>query len=110
MVEDLEVSDRLALWRWPDTRGEPVCPRCQDRKSTRLNSSHQISSYAVFCLKKKTKRVALTLSSRRAPSRRGQSAHPTAPPSRLTHASPAYAHSAAPPPSRRAPRSSTARS
>src|SRR5438552_18000815 len=25
----------------------------QDRKSTRLNSSHQISSYAVFCLKKK---------------------------------------------------------
>src|SRR5947208_9321967 len=23
----------------------------QDRKSTRLNSSHQISSYAVFCLK-----------------------------------------------------------
>src|SRR5258708_14829867 len=27
----------------------------QDRKSTRLNSSHQIISYAVFCLKKKTK-------------------------------------------------------
>src|SRR5207244_12999585 len=26
-----------------------------DRKSTRLNSSHQIISYAVFCLKKKTK-------------------------------------------------------
>src|SRR5207244_5544411 len=24
-----------------------------DRKSTRLNSSHQINSYAVFCLKKK---------------------------------------------------------
>src|SRR5258708_24460557 len=29
-----------------------VQPR--DRKSTRLNSSHQIISYAVFCLKKKT--------------------------------------------------------
>src|SRR5258708_32484898 len=29
-----------------------------DRKSTRLNSSHQIISYAVFCLKKKKKRVA----------------------------------------------------
>src|SRR5258708_17093372 len=29
-----------------------------DRKSTRLNSSHQIISYAVFCLKKKTKRSA----------------------------------------------------
>src|SRR5258708_11219324 len=28
-----------------------------DRKSTRLNSSHQIISYAVFCLKKKTKAV-----------------------------------------------------
>src|SRR5258708_21500211 len=27
-----------------------------DRKSTRLNSSHQIISYAVFCLKKKKKR------------------------------------------------------
>src|SRR5258708_22836687 len=26
---------------------------CGDRKSTRLNSSHQIISYAVFCLKKK---------------------------------------------------------
>src|SRR5258708_27268012 len=28
-----------------------------DRKSTRLNSSHQIISYAVFCLKKKKTRV-----------------------------------------------------
>src|SRR6476660_10302380 len=27
--------------------------RLADRKSTRLNSSHQIISYAVFCLKKK---------------------------------------------------------
>src|SRR5258708_28680830 len=27
-----------------------------DRKSTRLNSSHQIISYAVFCLKKKNKK------------------------------------------------------
>src|SRR5256885_5486595 len=26
-----------------------------DRKSTRLNSSHLVISYAVFCLKKKTK-------------------------------------------------------
>src|SRR5437588_5478040 len=31
------------------------CFRCgaQDRKSTRLNSSHTVISYAVFCLKKK---------------------------------------------------------
>src|SRR5207244_4897164 len=30
-----------------------------DRKSTRLNSSHQIISYAVFCLKKKNTAVPL---------------------------------------------------
>src|SRR5258708_24883314 len=29
--------------------------QARDRKSTRLNSSHQIISYAVFCLKKKNK-------------------------------------------------------
>src|SRR5256885_7017670 len=28
-----------------------------DRKSTRLNSSHLVISYAVFCLKKKNKRI-----------------------------------------------------
>src|SRR5205807_4169911 len=31
-----------------------ICPSKLDRKSTRLNSSHLVSSYAVFCLKKKT--------------------------------------------------------
>src|SRR5258708_38530240 len=31
-------------------------PTSLDRKSTRLNSSHQIISYAVFCLKKKKRR------------------------------------------------------
>src|SRR5947208_8040570 len=30
----------------------------RDRKSTRLNSSHQIISYAVFCLKKKKHHAA----------------------------------------------------
>src|SRR5688572_31814133 len=30
-------------------------PRAEDRKSTRLNSSHSQISYAVFCLKKKKK-------------------------------------------------------
>src|SRR5207247_10397551 len=36
----------------------PPCRRrsCSDRKSTRLNSSHEWISYAVFCLKKKTNR------------------------------------------------------
>src|SRR5258708_26956647 len=40
-----------------DVEVHVVCPPDhqggQDRKSTRLNSSHQIISYAVFCLKKK---------------------------------------------------------
>src|SRR2546429_7013095 len=31
-----------------------------DRKSTRLNSSHGYISYAVFCLKKKKKKIAST--------------------------------------------------
>src|SRR5258708_13860712 len=42
----------------PGIEGMPgvVCAaegKCLDRKSTRLNSSQQIISYAVFCLKKK---------------------------------------------------------
>src|SRR6185436_19681227 len=36
--------------------------RCRDRKSTRLNSSHQIISYAVFCLKKKKKKNEMLVS------------------------------------------------
>src|SRR5438132_8687998 len=62
-----------------DGRAAPACRRCrlptlcllgrihgrwerhgrlqhQDRKSTRLNSSHTVISYAVFCLKKKKKK------------------------------------------------------
>src|SRR6476660_1323582 len=39
---------------WPRDRERPRGERGdRDRKSTRLNSSHQITSYAVFCLKKK---------------------------------------------------------
>src|SRR5256885_8511071 len=32
-----------------------AAPETRDRKSTRLNSSHLVISYAVFCLKKKKK-------------------------------------------------------
>src|SRR5258708_9238535 len=39
-------------WGGPPTG---TVPSVADRKSTRLNSSHQIISYAVFCLKKKKK-------------------------------------------------------
>src|SRR5256885_9233201 len=37
-----------AMHNWPAMRAGTV-----DRKSTRLNSSHLVISYAVFCLKKK---------------------------------------------------------
>src|SRR2546426_3296495 len=45
----------------PPPRGQGKAPATlRDRKSTRLNSSHLVISYAVFCLKKKNKlRVAL---------------------------------------------------
>src|SRR2546429_5091176 len=44
--------------RWLSRAGAALDLRCaqrvaQDRKSTRLNSSHGYISYAVFCLKKK---------------------------------------------------------
>src|SRR5438552_13585364 len=45
------ASDAAATVR-TDTRSRSQRP-IRDRKSTRLNSSHQIISYAVFCLKKK---------------------------------------------------------
>src|SRR5438034_2773988 len=35
--------------------GDPIYYQERDRKSTRLNSSHTVISYAVFCLKKKKK-------------------------------------------------------
>src|SRR5256885_11344872 len=34
-------------------------PRQEDRKSTRLNSSHLVISYAVFCLKKNKRRLTI---------------------------------------------------
>src|SRR2546426_8544240 len=50
-----EQAGDLAL----DEVGYPLSPRAHgvsDRKSTRLNSSHLVISYAVFCLKKKKKK------------------------------------------------------
>src|SRR2546426_2373677 len=37
-----------------------ISTMAQDRKSTRLNSSHLVISYAVFCLKKKKKKIKST--------------------------------------------------
>src|SRR4051794_41707306 len=38
---------------------DALLPQVQDRKSTRLNSSHPSISYAVFCLKKKKKTISV---------------------------------------------------
>src|SRR5437588_4456374 len=42
--------------RRPERGGASQPARQRDRKSTRLNSSHTVISYAVFCLKKKKKK------------------------------------------------------
>src|SRR2546422_130546 len=45
-------------------RGGPRKPIDEDRKSTRLNSSHGYISYAVFCLKKKKEATEYILRSK----------------------------------------------
>src|SRR3989454_12007456 len=54
--ERVEIGHRNDL---PDVRVRVAAraPRNEDRKSTRLNSSHLVISYAVFCLKKKKTQV-----------------------------------------------------
>src|SRR5438552_14941058 len=47
------VSEVIASNHTAFPTGSFVVGNAVDRKSTRLNSSHQIISYAVFCLKKK---------------------------------------------------------
>src|SRR5258708_9288974 len=68
-IYTLSLHDALPIYPW--VRGDGVgyyafarAPKrssLRDRKSTRLNSSHQIISYAVFCLKKKKKPISSTL-------------------------------------------------
>src|SRR5437868_7523798 len=55
---DVVVEVQLALGDELEHDGRRICLRdaCEDRKSTRLNSSHVSISYAVFCLKKKKKK------------------------------------------------------
>src|SRR5207244_11047164 len=50
-----ESTSRMYYWVSSMTCRLSPFPGRIDRKSTRLNSSHQIISYAVFCLKKKKK-------------------------------------------------------
>src|SRR2546426_4120589 len=79
LVDALPVVPSTLGWASPCPRGRPrcwllpmACRGCTpsqfggqtvtvyiDRKSTRLNSSHLVISYAVFCLKKKKPRSCL---------------------------------------------------
>src|SRR5688572_31639734 len=63
--DDVPARTRFRALRHPDlpvhvfgAKGEVVALDAadEDRKSTRLNSSHSQISYAVFCLKKKTQK------------------------------------------------------
>src|SRR2546430_7181247 len=72
-IYTLSLHDALPIWprlrprrpprgRHPPREGSGRAPgegRClrEDRKSTRLNSSHSQISYAVFCLKKKKQSI-----------------------------------------------------
>src|SRR3712207_7019236 len=64
-VQAAAVRDRRRLGVDHDIPGRElhVSPaKTEDRKSTRLNSSHANISYAVFCLKKKNIQTATTSS------------------------------------------------
>src|SRR5947207_4974852 len=54
VARDLRKSSRLRATIFCGMLAEAVMLALLDRKSTRLNSSHTVISYAVFCLKKKT--------------------------------------------------------
>src|SRR2546426_7645270 len=71
----IETNRRFVPTRWSitavdDTIGKQLRDRVHafplineiDRKSTRLNSSHLVISYAVFCLKKKKKKMSRVIS------------------------------------------------
>src|SRR5690349_23325916 len=68
-----------------ELRGEPEsfdADRIEDRKSTRLNSSHVEISYAVFCLKKKKTTTRTGWRPSTGPTRACQSSPATRPTSR----------------------------
>src|SRR5690606_39879940 len=57
--------NELCMKRSDETRDLSLIPHItaqEDRKSTRLNSSHVKISYAVFCLKKKKKQIEYSVS------------------------------------------------
>src|SRR2546427_6204835 len=56
MVRETETEDLRQV-----TLALPTVIPAEDRKSTRLNSSHSQISYAVFCLKKKNDTISLSV-------------------------------------------------
>src|SRR3712207_8582541 len=54
-----DIAEEESVLRPAGKSGAPCLWRRQDRKSTRLNSSHANISYAVFCLKKKNQLTPL---------------------------------------------------
>src|SRR3712207_7411005 len=59
LARRVPVSARPIRLQQAAARGPAAVAAAGDRKSTRLNSSHANISYAVFCLKKKKKKLAL---------------------------------------------------
>src|SRR3989440_1594431 len=61
------MRKRTTILHWPPIRKESSTRPAQssrrrtDRKSTRLNSSHDQISYAVFCLKKKKRHKSIQM-------------------------------------------------
>src|SRR5256885_5559912 len=63
--EVAKLYQRGAIYAYPSDFLENDCIKLSmpaDRKSTRLNSSHLVISYAVFCLKKKLARIRVARS------------------------------------------------
>src|SRR5712664_4703293 len=60
-IYTLSLHDALPICAWGKSCRTAVArtwaEEWRDRKSTRLNSSHDQISYAVFCLKKKKKKI-----------------------------------------------------
>src|SRR5256886_9864472 len=52
-IDESQVRDLIIAGAGPSGLAAAVYAASEDRKSTRLNSSHSQISYAVFCLKKK---------------------------------------------------------
>src|SRR5437762_10045856 len=59
--KDIERVFTDSPWARTTTVTRTWLPLTEDRKSTRLNSSHRCISYAVFCLKKKKKKIKINI-------------------------------------------------